>query len=61
MADLRMSFRPLIRNTRREGQNIYDSLNTSVAQDAIVWLRDLFGGEMHDWPRPKGFLIIGRA
>ena len=30
-------------NTRREGQNIYYSLNTTVAQDAIVWLRDLFG------------------
>jgi ArsR family transcriptional regulator, arsenate/arsenite/antimonite-responsive transcriptional repressor len=30
-------------NTRRDGQNIYYSLNTTVAQDAMVWLRDLFG------------------
>jgi len=29
--------------TRREGQNIYYSLNTTVAQDAIAWLWDLVG------------------
>lgn len=29
--------------TRREGQNIYYSLNTTVAQDAMAWLWELFG------------------
>jgi DNA-binding transcriptional ArsR family regulator len=29
--------------TRREGQNIYYSLNTTVAQDALSWLWDLVG------------------
>jgi DNA-binding transcriptional ArsR family regulator len=30
-------------HTRREGQKIFYSLNTTVAQDAMAWLWDLFG------------------
>ena len=30
-------------HSRREGQNVYYSLNTTVAQDAVTWLWDLFG------------------
>lgn len=30
-------------HTRREGQQIYYSLNTTVAEDLLTWLWDLFG------------------
>lgn len=31
--------------SRREGQQIIYSLNTTVAQDVLTWLWDLLGGE----------------
>jgi DNA-binding transcriptional ArsR family regulator len=31
--------------TRREGQNIYYALDTTVGQDAMTWLWDVFGGK----------------
>lgn len=30
---------------RREGQQLFYSLNTTVAQDALAWLWDLLGGK----------------
>ena len=33
----------LIRS-RRDGKQIYYTLNTTVVQDALAWFRDLFGG-----------------
>lgn len=33
--------------SRREGQQIIYSLNTTVAQDVLTWLWDLFSAESH--------------
>src|SRR3954470_5058026 len=32
--------------SRREGQQIFYLLNTTVAQDVLAWLWDLLGGEL---------------
>jgi ArsR family transcriptional regulator len=32
-------------DSRREGQQIFYSLNTTVMQDVLTWLWDMFGGE----------------
>lgn len=31
--------------SRREGKQIYYTLDTTVVQDALVWIHDMFGGE----------------
>jgi DNA-binding transcriptional ArsR family regulator len=37
----------LIRS-RRDGQQIYYSLNTTVVQDVLAWVYSLFGGEQEE-------------
>ena len=39
--------------SRREGQQIIYSLNTTVAQDVLTWLWDLFGAESQTTTPPK--------
>jgi len=36
--------------SRREGQQIMYSLNTTVAQDVLAWLWDLLGGQTKEVP-----------
>ena len=38
--------------SRREGQQIIYSLNTTVAQDLLAWLWELLGGEQSEEKKP---------